>query len=100
MSFKRKLLERFECDEKRRRIDESDKFDGRFDEDLIGAMFKYLPLSDKHKFEGVSKKWKRCVYREETILSIGLNDASLPIATPLVGNYPHVITQLEANYKL
>src|SRR5882757_9179369 len=100
MSFKRKLLDRYECDEKRRRIDESDKFDGRFDEDLIGAIFKYLPLSDKHKFECVSKKWKRCVYREETILSIGLCAASLPISIPLLGKYPHVITQLEANYRL
>src|SRR5882757_1955581 len=100
MSYKRKLLARFESAEKRRRLDERDMFDRRFNDDLIGAMFKYLPLSDKHKFECVSKKWQRCVFREKAILSIGLNDASLPITTPLVGKYPHVITQLEADYSL
>jgi len=100
MSFKRKLLHRFESNEKRRRLDERDMFDKRFDEDIIGAIFKYFPLSDKHKLECVSKKWQRCVYREESILSIGLNDASLPITSPLVGKYPRVIKQLEANYRL
>src|SRR5882757_5380358 len=100
MSFKRKLLHRFESNEKRRRLDERDMFDKRFDEDIIGAIFKYFPLSDKHKFECVSKKWQRCVHREAPILSIGLNDASLPISTPLIAKYPHVITQLEANYSL
>jgi len=55
---------------------------------------------EKSKFECVSKKWQRCIYKAENCLSIGLNDISLPISTTLASNYPRLIPQLEKNYRL
>src|SRR5882757_9968438 len=100
MSFKRKLLERYESDGKRRRLDERDMFDVRFNDDIIAVIFKYLPLMEKSKFECVSKKWQRCIYKAENCHSIGLNDISLPISTTLANNYPRLIPLLEKNYRL
>ena len=100
MSYKRKLLQRFESDEKRQRSEARDRFDERFDDDITSAILKYLPLIEKSKFEGVSKKWQRCVYKEEKCLFIGLSENALAITSPLVNNYPRVIPHLEKNYRL
>ena len=51
-----------------------DSFDHRFGDDLFELIISYLPIEDKYRFEAISRRFQRLLFRKQRVLKISFNN--------------------------